>query len=214
MDIPGQDEILIALLRVAEENKWDKRQLANALGIPMDSVRKWFSPHSSRRPAGENLRRVREFLGGPCTQKAPVALLWDQVVSWWTEQHRFPTVDALAEAIGWTSTALLECLQGKASPPRLVVERVAFEAGLRKPDALGAAELRRRVRRLHRLLELLGDDLGWFRDANVEGRNLLRASLNFKDVGYYATLLMSLAEEEHFQRWSALTTYKPRESSC
>jgi len=58
------------------------------------------------------------------------------------------------------------------------------------------------------LLLLLEDELRWFKDTSVAAREALREELDPADIGYISSLLSMIGEEDKFQRWLVLSTYK------
>ncbi len=68
------------------------------------------------------------------------------------------------------------------------------------------AEARERAEKIMHLLILLESELGWFRDGDDSARQIFRDKLDPYDIGYIASLMMMLDNEDKFQRWLALTT--------
>lgn len=59
-------------------------------------------------------------------------------------------------------------------------------------------------------LYTLNDELEFFKEGSPHSREILCQRLSGPDVGYVTTLLKALFDEEKFQNWLAMTTYKIR----
>lgn len=205
------DDELKTMLRELDDYARSKRitrmALSRDLGVPYSTFKKWFfSEDKGRKPAPQHLVLVRGFLDSKRRARAEDEALWSRILGWWETQHRYRTVRALADEIGWDDS-LLDHFQSKKVPPHLVVRRIAETAGLvQVRSGADAADVQRRVQRLRWLLLLLEDDLGWFRDATQAERRAVREELDQQDVGYIASLMTMLGDEERFQRWLSLTT--------
>ncbi len=67
-----------------------------------------------------------------------------------------------------------------------------------------------RVQAVEDTIYALNDELEFFKEGSPHSRGILRRRLNGPDVGYVTTLLKALFDEEKFQDWLAMTTYKMR----
>jgi hypothetical protein len=113
----------------------------------------------------------------------------------------------LAEEIGWTADGLRVFLEEDVTPPRLVIERLAELLRLQSPPARSSMrEATRRSERLKALLNILAEELAWFRDGPTEAREVFRRELDPFDAGYLSSLLNMLFSEDKFHRWLQLTT--------
>lgn len=119
----------------------------------------------------------------------------------------------LAEEIGIPYSTLCKWrffTQGKDAhkPSELHIERVSeFLESKERPEIYSQIEeARHRTEKIRYLLLLLEDELRWFRDYSPRAREEFRKELDASDIGYIASLLTMLTEEDRFQRWLALTT--------
>lgn len=67
-------------------------------------------------------------------------------------------------------------------------------------------EAQKKSEKIKWLLLLLEDELSWFRNGDRNARDVFRKKLDVSDVGYIASLLTMLGEEDQFRRWCAFTT--------
>jgi hypothetical protein len=85
-----------------------------------------------------------------------------------------------------------------------------LEAFLASAEAAGeyerVNESKRRAAKIRCLLLLLEDELRWFRDGSELERDVFRKQVDANDVGYLASLLTMMSDEDRFRRWAALTT--------
>lgn len=84
-------------------------------------------------------------------------------------------------------------------------QRSEAEPETRPPDSSGIKEKAEKVKYLLLLLET---ELRYFRDGKPEDRNVFRKILDSGDIGYISSLLGMLGEENAFQRWKSLSTYR------
>jgi len=67
-----------------------------------------------------------------------------------------------------------------------------------------------KVEAVENILYTLNHELEFFKQGSANSREILRQRLNGPDVGYVATLLKALFDEEKFQNWLAMTTHEVR----
>ena len=67
-----------------------------------------------------------------------------------------------------------------------------------------------KVEAVEHALYTLSDELEFFKQGSANSREILRQRLSGPDVGYVATLLKALFDEEKFQNWLAMTTHRIR----
>lgn len=198
---------LAALEAARKAEGLSRHQLADRLGIPFETFRKWFHATSPKVPSAAHLSRLEAYIGAAKGEISAWGAVWDAIRSWWQTQHRYASASELARDIGWKPDHLHRCFTGGVMPPRLVVERLAEV--LRIPTPKSSPELgdvRTRTQRLRALLILLHEELAWFRDGPEEVRKVLRADLDSFDLGYLSSLLAMLPDESKFRRWLAVTT--------
>lgn len=183
-----------------------RRQLADRLGIPFETFRRWFHT-SPKLPSVGHLSRLEAYLGTVRDDSSQWGAVWYAIQSWWKTQHRFQSVSDLAREIGWESDHLRQCFAEGATPPRLVLERLADELSIPTPKSPPRiSEARMRAERLKALLRLLYEELAWFRDGPEAVRSVLRSDLDPFDLGYLSSLLAMLPDEGKFLRWLTVTT--------
>ncbi len=200
-------EILVTVEALRRQKGLSRHQLSDSLGIPFDTFRRWFQNKGAKSPSKVHLSKLRAFVGKTTESRAQWDDLWKKIREWWRTQHRYSSLQELAEELGWTVDGLQACLRNEASPPRLVVERFAQLLNLHiPPGALSIGEAKRRSERLKALLIILAEELGWFRDGPPEVREVYRSELDPFDTGYVSSLLTMLFAEDKFRRWLELTT--------
>lgn len=204
------------LLEGLEEYRHSKglarTDMARLLGIKYSTVKKWFFSGSKKRiPNAENVNRIRAFISSETDTPRKLELRWERIKQWWETQHSFDSVESLADEAGWSDRELHRALKGKSVPSRLVIEKVEQLAGL--DHAYPADALEKAIRRTEKaksILNLLYDELAWFRDSSKEIRDLYRAYVDKYDSGYLSSLLTMIQDEGAFARWLALTTNRYR----
>jgi len=170
-------------------------------------MKKWFAKTNQRIPSPENLRKLKNLLNSMESEDRVPKNFWGQVRDWWRTQHRYNSVAAFADEIGWDSSQLRESLEKGIPPPQVVLEKIASLLSI----PLGITSLKPeliegKIERIKNLLLILEEELRWFRDGSQEARQMFRARLDPLDVGYVSSLLVMLGEEEAFKRWLTLTT--------
>lgn len=199
--------ILTRLDALAKQRGFARTRLAARLGIPKSTMKKWFAKTNPRIPSPENLRKLKNLLNLMESEDRAPKKFWGHVRDWWKTQHRYNSVPAFAEEIGWDSSQLRESLEKDIPPPQVVLEKIAsllsMPLGITpvKPELIQA-----KIERIKNLLLILEEELRWFRDGSQEAREVFRARLDPLDVGYISSLLVMLGEEEAFRRWLTLTT--------
>jgi len=200
-------KVLAAVEVLSLQKGLAKREVSNRLGIPFNTFRAWFQKNGAKSPSGTHLAKLRTFVEESSQSQEQWKGLWNKVRDWWRTQHRYSSLDELAEQLGWTTDGLRGCLENESDPPRLVVERLAQLLALDMPSAkVSREEAMRRLERLRALLTLVAEELAWFRDGPAEVREIYRSELNQFDTGYISSLLTMLSAEDKFQRWLEVTT--------
>ncbi|MBM4159538.1 MAG: helix-turn-helix transcriptional regulator [Ignavibacteria bacterium] len=208
MNQPNDSQTTIARLEAfAKERGLSKREIARRIGTPLKTVEKWLSSTRRRIPSPENLQKLNRILSSWESQENAPRKVWQEVREWWTTQHRYGNVDAFTSEVGWDTRSMRDCLEGRSTPPRLVVERVAEILSIPFPEKqLEAKKIEEKVLRIKTLLLILEEELRLFRDGPREAREIFRKMLDAFDVGYLSSLLVMLGEEDSFRRWLTLTT--------
>jgi hypothetical protein len=199
--------LLSKLDKLVRERGIGRRRAAARIGVPYNTLKKWFSQTRQRMPSPENLTRLKSFLNSLQAAESEPRQAWGRVIEWWKTQHRYRTVADFAEEIGWETASLRDSLEKSLTPPRVVVEKVASLLSI--PFGTQAIQLdlaERKTERIRFLLLLLEEELRWFRDGPLEARQMFRKNLDPMDIGYLSSLLAMLGEEEAFKRWLTLTT--------
>ena len=200
-------EILAALEEVRQRKGLSRHQLSDSLGIPFETFRKWYYEKGAKTPSSAYLSKLRGFVEESTRSGAQWDDLWKKIQEWWRTQHRYSSLQQLAEEVGWTTDGLRACLESKSNPPRLVVEQLAQLSQLHIPrGVIFTEEATRRSERLKALLTILAEELAWFRDGPREVREVYRSELDQFDVGYVSSLLTMLFAEDKFRRWLEVTT--------
>lgn len=206
----SRDRIAAILAAVEAARKTEglsRHQLADRLGIPFETFRRWFHATSPKLPSPAHLSRLASYMGGVHGEISGWGTVWEAIRRWWQTQHRYASASDLARTIGWESDHLQRCFTEGVTPPRLVLERLADELRIttpKSPPPVGDA--RTRTERLRALLILLHEEVSWFRDGPEEVRTVLRSELDPFDLGYLSSLLAMLSDESKFRRWLAVTT--------
>lgn len=200
-------EILAAVETVRRQKGLSRHLVSDSIGIPFETFRKWFIEKGARTPSRVHVTKLRRFVGESTRSRAQWDDVWKKIREWWRGQHRYSSLQQLAEEVGWTVDDLRACLEDESSPPRLVVERLAQLLQLQSPPGvLPAKEARQRCERLKALLTILAEELAWFRDGPEAVRELYRSDLDQFDTGYVSSLLTMLFAEDKFRRWLEVTT--------
>lgn len=200
-------DTLAAVESVRQRQGLSRHQLADRLGIPSETFRRWFHTSAPRLPSPAHLSRLESYVTKSRVEVSEWNAVWEAIRNRWQTQHQYASASDLAREIGWDGDHLDKCLKGGGPPPRLVVERLA--ASLRIPTPTSPPSIEeagRRSERLKALLTLLHDELAWFRDGPEEIRAVFRSQLDPFDVGYLSSLLAMLSDESKFKRWLAVTT--------
>ena len=108
----------------------------------------------------------------------------------------------------------------RTTPSKSSLDRISSfltRAGKRKTSAEAVPEAEERVEeaeeraeKVKHLLLLLESELSWFREGSPSARAAFRKSLDPYDVGYVASMLMMIGDEDKFRRWLALSTNRFR----
>ena len=200
--------LLTKIDNFSRTRNFSRREMAQKLGIPYETFRKWFQKGKGRKnPSSVHIEKMERFLESQKRIDTHWIDLWAKILEWWKTQHRYSTIRDLAEDIGWDVWNLIDHFQNKEMPPKLVVEKIAITAGLGVPVSdLTLQEATRKTGKVKYLLLFLEEELGWFRDGSRETRDILREELAPGDIGYISSLLTMLEDEDKFRRWLALTT--------
>ena len=212
MTHPTPDEVALILDMVEKARVrlgLSRRQLADRLKVPFETLRRWFQEKSPKQPSAAHLSRLLSFAAEVENETSAWAAAWQTIKDWWPTQHRYSSLGELASEIGWDAQNLDACLLGGDHTPRLVIERLAALLGISTPSAAQyVAQARQRCTRIKSLLLLLYEELSWFRDGSQQSRDVFRSELDPYDVGYLSSLLTMLADERKFRRWLAATTHR------
>lgn len=103
----------------------------------------------------------------------------------------------------------IKSLLGQPSP-NLLEQLEKGNAEQKRPTLnVEESEAHHRTQKVRMLLILLEDELRWFQpDERRSAREMFREQLNAFDIGYISSLLSMLTEEQKYQRWKALTSYR------
>ena len=208
MNKKSVEQLLMEIEDFSRARKLSKREMSQLLGIPYNTLQKWFQKGKGKRhPSPAYVERIKQLLESQKETDSYWKDLWIKILKWWETQHRYSTVKELADEIGWDAQDLNNHLQNKSMPPKLVVEKIAKTVGFDIPSLdFILKEAQRRTEKVKHLLLFLEEELGWFRDSSKEARDIFRKNLDLVDVGYISSLLTMLGDEEKFKRWLSLTT--------
>lgn len=210
MSQPSREHVtktLVAVEDVRRQQGLSRHQLADRLGIPFETFRRWFQRTGPRLPSPAHLSQLESYVVRARDEISVWEEVWARIQGWWQTQHRYASSSDLAREIGWDADHLAECLRGEQKPPRLVVERLAENLRIPTPPSkFQEGEAKQRTGRLKALLMLLHEELAWFRDGPEEARRVFRSELDPFDLGYLSSLLAMLSDEDKFKRWLAATT--------
>jgi len=202
------EQLLMEIDDFSRTRNLSKREMAQKLGIPYETFRKWFQKGKARKnPSPTYIEKIKKFLKSWKETDKYWREIWMKILEWWETQHRYSAAKDLADEIGWDGQDLTNHLQNREMPPKLVVEKIAKTIGFEIP-ALDSVlqEAQRKTEKIKYLLLLLEDELGWFRDGLEEARKIFRETLDPGDIGYISSLLTMLSDEDKFRRWFTLTT--------
>lgn len=202
------EELLMEIDNFSRKRNLTKKEMAEKLNIPYETFRKWFQKGKPRNnPSLRYIEKMERFLEFQKKSDIYWKELWMKILEWWETQHRYSTINNLAEEIGWDAQSLTFHLQNKEMPPKLVLEKIAKIVGFEIPDLeFIIQEAQRKTEKIKYLLLLLEDELRWFRDGSKEAREIFRKTLDLGDIGYISSLLTMLGDEDKFKRWVTLTT--------
>ena len=209
MNDARMEQVLKGMDDFCRVNNISKSEMARNLGIPYNTFRIWFHKGKSRAflPSSANLDKMEKFLQSQKQAETHWKNLWVQILNWWETQHRYPTLHHFADELGWDVGILNHHIQSKEMPPRLVVEKIANVLGFETSNMDSIVqEALRKAEKLKHLLLFLEEELAWFRDGQKEARGILREQLDQSDIGYIASLLTMLGDEDKFKRWLTLTS--------
>lgn len=208
MDKKSVEQILIEIDDFSQKKNLSKREMAQKLNISYNTFKKWFQKGKSKHnPSLKYIEKMEKFLESQSEIDNYWTELWMKILEWWKTQHRYFAISDLASDIGWDAQNLDKCFQNKEMPPKLVIEKIAKTIGFDISTLeFVPQEAERRANKVEYLLLFLEEELRWFRDSSEEARNILRRELDPDDIGYIASLLVMLGDEEKFRRWLALTT--------
>lgn len=82
-------------------------------------------------------------------------------------------------------------------------------AFLQKPEQTELLCLEEHIKALLDSLELLSEQLEYFKEASAEHRKTLRSRLNGTYIAYLSNLLQLLLSEERFQEWLTMSALTP-----
>jgi hypothetical protein len=183
-----------------ELNAWWRRQrrwktktaAAQALGIPASTFKGYFSGIT---PIAENREKLYQatslavFAPEPSMATSPVVDEADARLS-----DVSGTLRILSEQFA-SLHEVFEQLKAREQPGRLVPLRQRVSADDRAEEVSALT---------YRLIAVLDS----FRSSAAE-RNTLRGHLHGPDVGYLASLATALLDEDRFQSWNSVSSYRP-----
>lgn len=204
-DIEEVKEILAVVEEIRKNAGLSRRQISDRLGISFETFRSWFRKKGEKSPSKSFFLKLRAFVDNNKQSENKWQELWDKIREWWRTQHKYSSIEELAEELGWNADDLNSCFQNKSYPPRLVIEGLANLLQLQSPPDKLIIEAKRRLNRLKLLLLLLENELSWFRDSPSNVREIYRQELDQFDTGYLSSLITMLFAEDKFLRWLELT---------
>jgi len=208
MNKKSVEQLLIEIDDFSQKKNLSKREMAQKLNIPYMTFKNWFQKgRVKRNPSPEYIKRMEKFLEYQKETSSYWNDLWLKILGWWKTQHRYSTVNELANEIGWDVQSLNQHFEKEAMPPTLVLEKIAKTIGFEVPTLdFVVQEAQRRTEKVKYFLLFLEEELRWFRDSSKEARDIFREKLDLDDIGYISSLLTMLGEESKFIRWLTLTT--------
>jgi len=198
------NKTLTAIEEIRQNKELSRRQISDILGISFNTFRAWFHKNP-KKPTKFFLIKLRAFIEENKHSQEKWEEIWDKIREWWRTQHKYSSLQELAEELGWNADDLSSYLQNKSYPPRLVIEGLANLLQLQSPPDKLIIEAKRRLNRLKLLLLLLDEELAWFRDSPPNVREIYRQELDQFDTGYLSSLITMLFAEDKFLRWLELT---------
>lgn len=178
------------------QRRWKtKVEAANSMGMPVTTFKGYFSGSA---PTPENRRRLYAATGldifadqhaSTMTPPSPVVVEAESKLSEVSQ-----TLRVLSEQFA-SLHEVFEQLKTRDEPARVVSLPQRANAADRAEEAVAL---------IYELIALLDG----FRGAK-EDRDALRRRIHGPDVGYLASLATALLDEERFESWSAVSSYRP-----
>jgi transposase-like protein len=103
--------------------------------------------------------------------------------------------------------------RSRTTPSKSNLERISTflaRENQKKTINKSNSEAKERAEKVKHLLLLLESELSWFKDGSPSARTVFRNRLDPYDVGYVASMLMMMGDEDKFRRWLALSTNRFR----
>lgn len=190
-------------IHALELNAWWRRQrrwrtkaeAAHALGMPPSTFKGYFAGIA---PSPDNRRRLHEATGlavfgeAVTPSEAPASPVVDEADAKLSEVSQ--TLRLLSEQFA-SLHDVFEQLKAREQPGRVVPFPQRASSDERADEAIAI---------LYRLITVLDS----FRSSPAE-RDVLRNRLHGPDVGYLVSLATALLDEDRFQSWSTVSSYRP-----
>jgi DNA-binding transcriptional regulator YhcF (GntR family) len=137
---------------------------------------------------------------------------------WFENQEKFKTRREFAEAADINYNTMRKYFAGNAFPQEKDKEKLYTITKIEclspaveiKKEILSEEELLNLIKKIRSKLYQTEKDLEYFLNAPASHREKFRESLNLVDVGFIASFIRALCEEERFQTWLKMNTYKIR----
>jgi hypothetical protein len=205
----NQSNLLTQLEEIAQNKGWNKKEVARRLQIPYKTIIKWYGHGPKKRqPKQKNLDKISIFI--KCSKNGDVlpGSPWEKVISWWQNQKQFQNIKNLSDVVGWDEENLRRYMEGSEQPPRLIVEKMLELIGGKQDLGHIFGISMDKIEKIKFHLKYLEEELRWFRDGSKEARDIFRKMIDQGDIGFIASLLIMIGDEDKFKRWLNLNTYK------
>lgn len=207
--------VLDALESFRQKTELSRPEIARELGIPHETFRCWFRKGKKAvTPSEENLSKLRTFLAEKELLEEKEIGPWklcSEIQEWLLNQNQY-SLTQLAEKIGWEAGPLVrfivedDVVDLLDSFPPSVFEKLVQIYRVSREGLV--TEAKRRTERLKSVLNILAEELAWFRDNSKEARETFRREMDPFDTGYLSSFLTMLHDEGKFQRWLEMTTHQ------
>ena len=194
----GSVSMIKNLLLKSELSRWfaspkrfsTQRQMADAMGIPYDTLRNYFKGKS---PGPENARRLSEITGLDLSAIRKATGPKERGESK-DDLKRLEYASRLVEDLHFE---MARCLAALVPARKVLIQHVRDG---KTAHTKGAQAIQLLMDALQRSLEPYLED--------PDGLVILRQAISGSDAGYLSGLLGSIFDDRRLQRWRDMTTYK------